>query len=140
MWSIALLGARLVVGGVYLYASLGKLPDLRRFAEDVANYRILPAELVPLFAVCMVGLEAVSGALLVAGVRSRAAALVASLSLSAFIVALVQALLRGINLDCGCFGGAEIATWNTVARDVALLLPALVVVRRGSGRYALRPD
>jgi len=47
--------------------------------------------------------------------------------LAAFIAGLSQALLRGIDLRCGCFGGDELATWGTVARDFALLVPAVAV-------------
>ena len=46
----------------------------------------------------------------------------AVLMLVAFIVALSQALLRGIDLRCGCFGGSELASWWTVARDVVMLV------------------
>ena len=51
-----------------------------------------------------------------------------------FIVGLTQALLRGIDLRCGCFGGDDVATWWTVVRDVAILLPALAVSVWGPGR------
>ena len=48
--------------------------------------------------------------------------------LLAFVAGLSQALLRGIDLRCGCFGGDEAANWWTVLRDLAMLVPALVVL------------
>ena len=45
-----------------------------------------------------------------------------------FVAGLSQALLRGIDLRCGCFGGDEAADWWTVLRDLVMLVPALVVL------------
>jgi hypothetical protein len=122
-----LLASRLVLGVVFLYAAATKIPDLAAFAGEVANYRMLPAAAVPWAAVALVGIEIVLGAALVAGVTTRAAGLAAAGLLAAFIAGLSQALLRGIDLRCGCFGGDELATWGTVARDLALLVPAVAV-------------
>ena len=64
------------------------------------------------------------------GVFARAGAVVISGMLVVFIVFIAQALVRGIDLRCGCFGGDELASWWTVARDVAMLIPALLVARQ----------
>jgi putative oxidoreductase len=125
------LAARVALGLVFIAAAVTKLPDLRTFAEEVANYQLLPAMLVPLAAVAFVGAELVLGASLLAGIWVRASAVLAGAMLVVFIVALSQALVRGIDLRCGCFGGADVATWGTVARDVGLLVVAAVAVRFG---------
>lgn len=122
-----LLACRLVTGGVFLFAAATKLPDLRAFAEVVANYRVVPPPLVPFAAVAVVGVELVAGLALIAGLASRAAAMVTGTLLVVFVAFLAQALLRGIDLRCGCFGGGELATWGTVARDLVLLAPTLLV-------------
>lgn len=118
---------RIVLGALFIYAAWTKLPALDAFAEEIANYRLLPGALVPFFAAALPGIEVLAGALLLTNRWPRAAALLLSLLLLVFIGALSQALLRGINLTCGCFGGAEIATWGTVARDAVMLAAALVV-------------
>lgn len=129
---------RVGLGALLLYAAATKVPDVAAFAESVANYRLLPAALVPAVAAAVLGVELVAGALLVAGRYTRAAALVASVLLAVFTAGLAQALLRGIDLRCGCFGGEEPATWLTVLRDVAMLAAALAVLvgapRAGLGR------
>ncbi len=125
---------RIALGGVLLAAASTKLPDMAAFAESVANYRLLPAALVPAAAAAVVGAELTAGALLVAGRHARAAALVTAALLAAFAVALASALLRGIDLRCGCFGGQESATWLTVLRDLGLVAAAALVVARGPGR------
>jgi putative oxidoreductase len=125
---------RLALGAVFLYAAATKLPDMGAFAESIANYRLVPAALVAAAAAAVVGVELAVGVLLVTGVRARAASLAAAALLAVFTVGLSQALLRGIDLRCGCFGGSEKATWITVVRDVALLAAAALVVARGPGR------
>jgi uncharacterized membrane protein YphA (DoxX/SURF4 family) len=132
---LLLLVVRVALGITFAYSSLTKIPNMELFAEETANYRFLPALMVPLFAVCLTGVEILAGALLVAGIAVRAAVMVTGLMLVAFIIALSQALLRGIDLSCGCFGGAELASWWTVARDVVMLGACAVLLKWGSGRW-----
>ncbi|HEX7623291.1 MAG TPA: MauE/DoxX family redox-associated membrane protein [Anaeromyxobacteraceae bacterium] len=120
--------ARLALGAIFLYAAATKVPDMAAFAKDVANYRLLPAALVPFVAAVVVGIEIAVGLALATGLWARAAALVAAGMLVVFVAGLSQALLRGIDLRCGCFGGDDAADWWTVLRDLAMLVPALVVL------------
>ncbi len=129
---------RLGLGGTFLYAAVTKLPDMAAFAENVANYRLVPPSLVPAVAAVVIGIEISLGALLLSGRLARGAALVATGILAVFTVGLSQALLRGIDLRCGCFGGTENATWLTVLRDAGMLAVALVLLVRGPGRLRER--
>jgi tellurite resistance protein TehA-like permease len=123
------LATRVALGALFLWAAATKLPDMSAFAQDVANYRMVPALLVPYVATAVVGVELLAGLALVTGAMARPAALVAATLLVAFVVFLVQALLRGIDLRCGCFGGDEPASWWTVARDGVMLAAAVAVAR-----------
>ncbi|MFL5264489.1 MAG: MauE/DoxX family redox-associated membrane protein [Anaeromyxobacteraceae bacterium] len=140
MKRLAALACRLVLGAIFLYAAATKVPDMAAFAKDLANYRLVPAALVPWAASAVVGVEIVAGLALVLGVGARAAALVAGALLLLFVGGLAQALLRGIDLRCGCFGSEESATWGTVLRDVVMLVPAVAVVWLGPGGLPRRTD
>ena len=120
---------RVALGALFIWAAVSKLPDMAAFAQDVANYRVIPAALVPLLAAAVVGIELLAGIALVTGVMERSAAAVLAVLLGAFTVLLTQALLRGIDLRCGCFGGDERASWWTVLRDLVMLATALAVAR-----------
>jgi putative oxidoreductase len=135
--SAVLLALRLGLAVMFGYAAYAKILDMRTFAEEVANYQVLPASLVSLAAASVVGVETLTALLLIAGFRVRAAAGMSLALLIVFIGALSQAMTREIDLRCGCFGGIEPATWFTVWRDVALLLPALVLLVKGGGRFGL---
>lgn len=129
---------RVLLGALFVYAAATKVGDMGQFAEEVANYQLLPPSLVPLVAAALPGIEILAGALLIADIGARGAALVVAGMLLAFTVGLAQALGRGVDLRCGCFGGSEIATWWTVARDVALLAMATLVLWLGGGRVLPR--
>lgn len=125
---------RMTLGIVFIVAAVLKLGNVAALAEDVANYRVVPAAVVPYFVCALLGTELAAGAALVTGIKSRAAALLASVLLASFIVAITQALVRGIDTRCGCFGGTEMAGWATVGRDAALLLMSSLVLTVGPGR------
>jgi putative oxidoreductase len=138
MKALALSALRLVLAGIFLYAAVTKLVDMRAFAEELANFHVLPASVVPIAAAGVPGVEILIGLLLALGMAARAAAAVSAGLLVVFIAGLSQALVRDIDLRCGCFGGADVATWGTVARDVVMLVPALLVLAGGPGRFTLR--
>ena len=139
-WGV--IGCRVVLGALFLWAAATKVPDMNAFAQELANYRLLPAVLVPWAASAVVGVEIVAGLALVTGFAVRAAAVVIAGLLLAFIAFLSQALLRGLDLRCGCFGGGSgPVSWATVARDLAMLAAALLVawrpeVRQSAARQA----
>jgi putative oxidoreductase len=124
-----LVACRVVLGALFIWAAVTKLPDMAAFAQDVANYRVVPPALVPFVASAVVGIEILAGAALVIGWMARPAAMVIAGLLTVFIAFISQALLRGIDLRCGCFGGDEPASWWTVARDLAMLAAAVLVAR-----------
>lgn len=132
------LALRLFLGGLLLYAAAAKWPAPQAFAEDVANYRVLPAALVPWFTVGLLGLETGLGAVLLLNLFPFEAALIVTGLMLTFTGAVASALLRGLKIDCGCFGaGGSPATVATLARDIALCVPAALLLWlswRASGR------
>ncbi|MDQ6655470.1 MAG: DoxX family membrane protein [Verrucomicrobiota bacterium] len=112
-----------VVGLVFIYAGVLKALDPVKFASDIGNFHILPYPLAVRFAFYLPWLEILCGVALVVGwLRSGATMILAGL-MAVFITATVAAKVRGINLDCGCFGSATknlTFTWH-VAIDLALL-------------------
>jgi uncharacterized membrane protein YphA (DoxX/SURF4 family) len=126
------LAARLYLGGVFLAACWHKLLDPAAFALDVATYQFLPLWAINAFALVLPWTELLAGAMLVAGVRVRAAALLIALMMVAFLIGLGHALHLGLDMSCGCFAssGAEAdpISWKTVLRDAGWLVLALYVL------------
>ncbi len=125
---------RLALGAVLLLAGALKVFNPAGFADSVQHYQMLPHEFINVVAIIMPWIELVAGVFLVMGVWVRASALLAALLSAIFMMAIGQALARGLNIECGCFGtvaGSRIGL-SHLAVDVALLLTSVWLVRNAT--------
>lgn len=125
---------RLVLGAIFIYASLDKIAHPAAFAGILANYAIVPDFLVTLPALALPWLELIAGLCLVAGAWTRSSALWLSLLLLLFILALGVNALRGINMSCGCFSTSATDTENAyvlILRDLLILVPGILILLFG---------
>lgn len=99
-----LLLLRLIVGGVFIWAAVTKIADPLAFAQDVRNYRLVGQTLSFLTAIVLPWVELIAGVCLIIGVFPRSSALLVSGLLVFFIILVAVTMLRGIDVDCGCFG------------------------------------
>ena len=120
---------RCTLGAIFLAASLEKIADPSAFAYAIWHYRLLPPALVPTVALILPWLEALAGGCLIVGAGVEGAALV-TVSLSAiFCVATTTALIRGLNIACGCFTNqGRGLSWTHLGFDLALLLASLLLL------------
>jgi uncharacterized membrane protein YphA (DoxX/SURF4 family) len=128
--------ARLLVGGVWLYAGALKVPHPDTSVTAVRSYQLLPADLAETVGHVLPMLEIVVGGCLVLGLLTRFVGGASALMQLAFIVGIVSVWSRGIAIDCGCFGngGADPDAFGKypweIARDTGLLALSLLLVRR----------
>lgn len=94
---------RLVLGLTFVYASLDKIAHPDQFAKIVYNYKILPDFLINIFAVTLPWVELLAGLFLVLGIFTESASLLISCLLVIFLIAISINVLRGVDLNCGCF-------------------------------------
>lgn len=121
-WS--LLSLRLALGAVFLYSGYAKLATPLDFADSIATFQVLPPELVNIVAIVLPPFELLLGLTLVVGWKIRAASLAVALLSFVFGIALGQAILRGLSVDCGCFGSGQpsiLKTWESFVRSLLLL-------------------
>ena len=120
---------RIILGGVLLVAGGLKVSDPYGSATSVRAYQILPIDLANFLGFVLPFIEVGIGLLLIVGIWVRLAAIAGGALMVIFIVAIGQAWIRGISLDCGCFGNGgllatdELPVWNytvEIARDIAL--------------------
>ena len=117
---------RLVVGGVFIWAGILKIIDPLGFAQSIANYRIFPSVLSFFLAVVLPWIEVVCGVFLVFGIFRHASSLLFSGLLGAFLLLMVVTLLRGIDVDCGCFGSlSQELDYKLILTDSVLLFFSL---------------
>ncbi|SFE28542.1 Methylamine utilisation protein MauE [Blastococcus tunisiensis] len=129
-----------MLGGVLVVAGAVKIPDPAAAVRAVRAYQLIPEPLVAPVAFGLPVLEVALGLALIAGVLVRAAALAAAVLLVVFMVGVASAWARGLQIDCGCFGGGgEVAAGDTaypgeLLRDLGLLAVALLLARRPRSR------
>ena len=134
--------SRLVLGGVFLYAGVSKVLDAGGLAASIRSYGLaLPERFVTFSAYALPPFEVLLGLYLLAGLFTRFSALTASGLMVLFTAALVQWALRGLEIDCGCFGssspGEAPSLWVDVARDVGLLALGLQLAHAPGAKFAL---
>lgn len=95
--------SRLLLAAVFIYAGVIKANDVVGFAGEIANYQILPYAWNFLVAATLPYLELLCGILLLLNMRVRPAVLVLFALNIIFIFALISAIVRGFDIDCGCF-------------------------------------
>ncbi|MDI6849820.1 MAG: MauE/DoxX family redox-associated membrane protein [Candidatus Saccharicenans sp.] len=124
-----LLLLRLVVGGVFIWAAVTKIADPLSFAQDVRNYRLVGQSLSFLTAIILPWVELVAGIFLVIGIFPRSSALLISGLLVFFIILVAVTMLRGIDVECGCFGTfSRKADLGLILEDLLWLVMSLVLL------------
>jgi putative oxidoreductase len=126
------IGLRLFLGGFYVLAGCLKIAEPGKFAEAVANYRLLPYELINLVAITLPGIEIVAGGFLMLGLWTRASAWLINVMTVVFIAAITSAVIRGLNVECGCFGtvGGRRVGLTAIAEDLVLLVCGWWILKR----------
>jgi uncharacterized membrane protein YphA (DoxX/SURF4 family) len=121
------------LAAVFVYAGIDKVRDPLQFADSIAAFAILPIAFINLFALSLPLFEVACGLLLLWPSTRRVAALGMVIISVIFFTALSSALLRGLTLDCGCFGAgapSRVRMWLELGLDVVLAGAASLIYLR----------
>ncbi len=136
------LAARLLLGGVFVFAAGTKISDPQTFHDGVKAFKLLPAALWTPTTFMLPWVELVAGLALLLGFWTRAGALILSLLLAGFTLGIVSVLARALSVECGCFGSLSLfcpktlSTCNIIQNTVLLAL-GLAVLALGPGRWSV---
>jgi uncharacterized membrane protein YphA (DoxX/SURF4 family) len=135
--------ARLILGGVLFAAGYLKVGKADESQMAVRAYEMLPIPVANLLGLFLPFVEVVIGALLILGALTRVMAALGGFTMFVFIIAIAQAWARGLNIDCGCFGGGgavapgETKYLQEILRDIGLVFLAGYLIRYPSTRFSL---
>lgn len=134
---------RLILGGVLLAAGGLKVGHLQKSAMAVRAYEVLPISVANVIGYSLPWIEVGLAIFLILGVFVKQSAMASGALMFIFIIGIAQAGLRGLSIDCGCFGGGgQVAAGQTkylaeIFRDVGLLAIALVLTKFPGGKFGL---
>ncbi len=117
--------SRLILAAVFLYAGVIKSLDVVAFAGQIANYQLLPYAWNFLVAAILPYVEILCAVLLLMNRRVRPSLLILLVLNCVFIVALTSAIVRGFDIDCGCFNPDSESPTPPIAaivRDLGLIV------------------
>ena len=151
VWHVLEWLCRGIVAAIFLLAAWPKLMDPAGFAKSIQNYKVVLPVIgqgyINLAAIFLPALELVAGLGLLWQRTKRAAAWLCAGLLVFFIVMVLQAVLRGFNIDCGCFGvgtaGAALAQktgWSKVIENSVLLAMAVWVAMKNPKSEIRNPN
>jgi uncharacterized membrane protein YphA (DoxX/SURF4 family) len=136
--------ARLLVGIVWIVAGALKLEDIDDSVRSVRNFQLLPEAVVPTVGTGLPVFEIVIGSLLIIGLGLRVSGALSTLLQLAFIIGISSAWARGLQIECGCFGGSGTLVQNAsakypweIARDCGLLILSVLLAVWPRSRFAL---
>ncbi len=120
------LAVRIILAGIFIVASIYKIISPGAFAHQIYNYKILPSGLINPIALSLPWLQLFCGLAILINRFEYGAVVWVTLMLLTFQAAVASALVRGLNISCGCFkSGGSPATWLTFGRDSLMLMASL---------------
>lgn len=142
-WVILAVPVRIALGAIFLAAAWFKLRPPRTvmalsgpqdFSGAIKAFKLgLPDSMVRLSTSAVPWTEAVCAVLLILGLWTRAAAAVIAAMTTLFTVLVASAVMRDLNISCGCFGEKGLICsgpvgWCKVGENGLLIVAALALM------------
>lgn len=138
--SIIVLFARILIGGILIYASISKIIDPVVFARAIGNYHLIPFGLENSMSIVLPWVELIVGICLILGIFIDGAAFLVIVMMIVFIVAITFAILSGYNIECGCgLKPGELVGIQKLIEDLTYLILAWMILKRPNHRFELYP-
>lgn len=131
---------RVFIGLLFVFSSLDKIVDPSAFAQSVANYGLLPSSFPAIIATVLPWVEILCGFAVLFGVFLRGSSLLLSAMVVVFTLAVMSALLRGLDISCGCFTqdpAAGHVGWMKVVQNTTLFALTLFLYFSRTTKFTL---
>ncbi|TSA20500.1 DoxX family membrane protein [bacterium] len=131
---------RLFIGLLFIVSSLEKIVDPAAFAQSIASYKLLPTWLPVILATVLPWLELLCGFSVLFGAFTHGSSFLLSAMLLVFTVAVIAALVRGLDISCGCFTQDPTAGkigWMKVLQNTTLIVLTLFLYFSNTESFTL---
>jgi uncharacterized membrane protein YphA (DoxX/SURF4 family) len=137
--SFIILFARIIVGMMFIIVGVAKIANAAEFAEEIRNYQIMPEFILNLAAISVAWIELISGIFLLFGVKTKANSLIILAMLFVFTTAVFIAMMKGLNINCGCY--SQIASQKVglpkILENLGLILLTLLILISNNKKFNL---
>lgn len=131
---------RTIVGLVLIVAAIDKAADPSAFAASIVNYKIISGWPALAVATVLPWIELVTGLCVLFGVMRTGGAVVASGLFALFAALMASALVRGLDIGCGCFSqdpGVGTINGLRILENVGLLIASVILARSDNGTFSV---
>jgi uncharacterized membrane protein YphA (DoxX/SURF4 family) len=138
--------ARLILGGTLFAAGWIKLFNSYEAKASVRAYDLLPVGLANILGAFLPTFEIALALFIIIGVWTKRVAIIGTVLMAIFVIAISQAWARGLPINCGCFGNGgltadgKVHNWtylSEILRDLGLILCGIYISRNPIGKFAL---
>ncbi len=95
---------RILLGLIFLFAGIAKISDPVRFIFTLREFNLFSEAVIPFMALYLPWLEFILGLFLILGLLYRASSFLLACLNTMFAIAILTVVVRGMEIDCGCFG------------------------------------
>lgn len=117
---------KVFIGLIFVLSGIEKIADPAGFSDAIANYKLMPNFVINFFAISIPWIELISGILLIFNQYIKENAFIYISLMSIFTIMVLIAVLRGLDIDCGCFG-----TQNVQAVGITKIIENLALIILG---------
>jgi len=134
-----LLLSRIILALVFIFAGAEKISNPEQFAVAISNYRIFPVFSLNIIAITLPWLEVITGLFLLFGISIKENSAIIGSLMIIFTILVFTAILRGLDIDCGCFGTSDgqKAGLLKIAENFVLIILSLHIFFFGNNSFSL---
>ena len=132
---------RISFGLFFIYASLDKISQPAEFALAIRAYEIIPDNLSNLPAIFLPWVELLCGLLLLSGLYIQSTLRISIGLLLIFTVNILIALLRGLEIDCGCgvsISGVAKVSWKKLLENLCLIILLILLSKQSTFTFSFQ--
>ncbi|MBK7106745.1 MAG: DoxX family membrane protein [Ignavibacteriae bacterium] len=122
---------RIYLALFFILSGLAKINNLEIFANSIENYRLFPTQIINVLAITIPWIEVITGGLLLLGFFIKENALIIASLLLVFTLAVISAVARNLDIDCGCQGtidGQKVGMLKIV-ENISLLIVGILSIK-----------
>ena len=132
---------RLIVGSIFVFYGVSKLPLHSQFVAIVEGYQLLPQLLATAYALTLPWVELLAGSYLILGILLKPSAIVIVLVGISFMIANISAIIQGEQYCGSCFGEVfPLLVSQALALDIFIMIAAILLLTYGGRKHLFSFD